>query len=63
MKYKVLHIKKDKTNEDTKNYPELINHLEDDEEIFILDENDNICCATDFFYMTDIKEFEGISEI
>jgi len=66
MKYKVLHIKKDETNEDTKNHPELINYLDgSDEDIFILDENGDVYCATDFFYMTNIniKEFEDISKI
>lgn len=73
MKYKVLYIcdpdileeykKYNKYYEiDTKEHPKAIDYLEDEAGLFILDtETGKICDASEFFFMTNIREFEKLS--
>jgi len=65
MKYKVIQITNDPGNypqcvEDSSDYPDLIKHLDDEMDIFILEvETGYVYPASEFFFMTSIKEFEG----
>lgn len=45
---------------DTKEFPKLVEQVEDEEETFIVDEEGNFWLASEFFYQNILIEFEGI---
>lgn len=64
MKYKVLKITNNieaypEAKEDTLQYPNLINKVEDEFDLFIMNENGECYQADEFFNMIPIKEFEA----
>ena len=68
MKYKVLRISNNleeypEAKVDTETHPELIPHVLDEEYFFIMDEDGNFWEASEFFFMTNFKEFEVIEKI
>jgi len=42
-------------------FPELVSQVDDEYDIFIVSEDGRTWYARDFFYMTDLKEFEAIN--
>ena len=61
--YKVVLIKKDMSNQDSKNYPHFVDELGDYEEDFFIVNKvkpDEYYLAKKFFEINDIKEFEVI---
>ena len=64
MKYRVVSITKKpdrypESVDDTLEFPELVARVEDEQELFVIDEERNAWPACDFFYETDVKEFEA----
>jgi len=62
MKYRVLRISNNlkdypKCESDTKEFPQLVEYVEDEQETFIIDENNTFWKSDDFFHMIDLKEF------
>ena len=63
MKYRVLNISNNIISnpeccEDSKEFPEIVEFVEDECELFIGDENRSFWLASEFFMMTNISEFE-----
>lgn len=44
---------------DTEEFPHLIELVDDEMDIFIVDENGNGYLAEEFFHLVDIKQFQG----
>jgi hypothetical protein len=59
-KYKVVLIQSDGSNQDSKDYPDLIEYVEDEEQVFIvsLSDSEEFYTAEDFFHMHDVRTFE-----
>lgn len=65
MKYRVLKISNNvreypECEQDSIEFPHLVEHLGDEMDIFIMNEKGAYCLATEFFNTVDVREFEII---
>jgi len=65
MKYRVLRITNNmeeypRCEKDTTEFPELVRYVEDEMDMFVMDENGAFCNADEFFMTHNILEFEAI---
>lgn len=64
MKYRLLQITTNieeypSHKKDTEEFPELVEYVEDDSDIFIMDEEKRFWYANEFFYQSGVTEFES----
>ena len=57
MKYRVVRVSTTEEFEDNKEFPHLLQHVEDEEATFIVAEDGAFYPAEEFFHMVSFKEF------
>jgi len=62
MEYRVVTVTNDVSEypqytDDSLEFPDLVDHIEDELETFVISSDGDYCNARDFFNMTDVKKF------